>query len=47
MNLDDKALFLDAMEDVQPLKRHTDYTGSQRVNLKRLSVLTRFSLIIF
>lgn len=23
MNLDDKALFLDAMEDVQPLKRHT------------------------
>lgn len=24
MNLDDKALFLDAMEDVQPLKRHTD-----------------------
>lgn len=24
MNLDDKSLFLDAMEDVQPLKRATD-----------------------
>lgn len=24
MNLDDKSLFLDAMEDVQPLKRNTD-----------------------
>ncbi|HDG1689588.1 TPA: DNA endonuclease SmrA [Kluyvera georgiana] len=24
MNLDDKSLFLDAMEDVQPLKRHSD-----------------------
>lgn len=24
MNLDDKSLFLDAMEDVQPLKRSTD-----------------------
>lgn len=27
MNLDDKSLFLDAMEDVQPLKRATDVTG--------------------
>ncbi len=24
MNLDDKSLFLDAMEDVQPLKRNND-----------------------
>ncbi|STW06762.1 Smr domain protein [Klebsiella grimontii] len=24
MNLDDKSLFLGAMEDVQPLKRHND-----------------------
>lgn len=31
MNLDDKSLFLDAMEDVQPLKRATDVTGIQRV----------------
>lgn len=46
MNLDDKALFLDAMEDVQPLNAILMYTGSQRVILKRPSVSTRFSLII-
>ncbi len=27
MNLDDKSLFLDAMEDVQPLKRKMTCTG--------------------
>ncbi len=46
MNLDDKALFLDAMEDVQPLKRHTDVHWQPTRNLKRPSVSTRFSLII-
>lgn len=34
MNLDDKALFLDAMEDVQPLKRHTDVHWQPTRNLK-------------
>jgi DNA-nicking Smr family endonuclease len=28
MNPDDKSLFLDAMEDVQPLKRARIFTGS-------------------
>ncbi len=35
MNLDDKSLFLDAMEDVQPLKRHSDVhwaASAQRPN---------------
>lgn len=34
MNLDDKALFLDAMEDVQPLKRRTDVHWQPTRNLK-------------
>ena len=45
MNLDDKSLFLDAMEDVQPLKRAMS-TGIQRVTNVRRSVSTRCSLII-
>ena len=47
MNLDDKSLFLDAMEDVQPLKRILPMsTGIQRVTNVRRSVSTRCSLII-
>ena len=46
MNLDDKSLFLDAMEDVQPLKRATDvHWHPTRTNVRR-SVSTRCSLII-
>lgn len=32
MNLDDKSLFLDAMEDVQPLKRCADVHWLPRAN---------------
>lgn len=46
MNLDDKSLFLDAMEDVQPLKRATDVHCIQRVTNVRRSVSTRCNLII-
>lgn len=47
MNLDDKSLFLDAMEDVQPLKCATDVHWHPTVTNVRHSVLIRFSLIIF
>lgn len=46
MNLDDKSLFLDAMEDVQPLNVLQMSTGIQRVTNVRRSVSTRCSLII-
>ena len=46
MNLDDKSLFLDAMEDVQPLKRATDVHWHPTVTNVRRSVSTRCSLII-
>ncbi|STK77015.1 Smr domain protein [Escherichia coli] len=46
MNLDDKSLFLDAMEDVQPLKRATDVHWHPTRNHVRRSVSTRCSLII-
>ena len=39
MNLDDKSLFLDAMEDVQPLKRKNDvhwYPRHAAVRTQRL-----------
>ncbi len=34
MNLDDKSLFLDAMEDVQPLKRNNDVHWHRERNVR-------------
>ncbi len=46
MNLDDKSLFLDAMEDVQPLKRATDVHWHPTRNQRAPRVSTRCNLII-
>lgn len=53
MNLDDKSLFLDAMEDVQPLKRATDVhwhptrnqRAPQRIDTLQLDWLFHFNHI--
>ena len=41
MNLDDKSLFLDAMEDVQPLKRATDVHWHPTVSYTHLTLPTK------
>lgn len=46
MNLDDKSLFLDAMEDVQPLKRATDVHWHPARNQRAPQRIARCNLII-
>lgn len=46
MNLDDKSLFLDAMEDVQPLKRNNDVHWHRERNVRARSVSIPCSSII-
>ena len=43
MNLDDKSLFLDAMEDVQPLKRATDVHWHPTRNQRAPQRISRWS----
>jgi DNA-nicking Smr family endonuclease len=47
MNLDDKSLFLDAMEDVQPLKRNNDVHWHPGRNSRARSASIPCSWIIF
>jgi DNA-nicking Smr family endonuclease len=47
MNLDDKSLFLGAMEDVQPLKRHNDVHWHPERKTRVVQRIDPCSLITF